>query len=73
MTTNTPTEKATIILSEILKKDNPLDHILQLEDIDQWEVFQLLEVAKMLNNKIDNFHITNLSCSNNFEQFYKKK
>jgi len=68
MTTNTPTEKATKILFKIFETENPLDTILYLNDIDQWEVFQLLEVAKMLNNKIDN-----LSCSNNFEQFYKKK
>lgn len=51
--TNTPTEKSTRLLFEIFETNNPLDTILQLNDIDQHEVFQLLDVAEMLNDKIN--------------------
>ena len=53
MRTNTPTETATRILFEIFETDNPLDTILQMRDIDQWEVFRLLDTARMLNDKIN--------------------
>ena len=52
MRTNTPTEKATRLLFEIFETDNPLDTILQMRDIDQWEVFQLLDTARMLNERL---------------------
>ena len=53
MRTNTPTETAKRILFEIFETDNPLETIIQMGDIDQWEFFQLLSTARMLNDKIN--------------------
>ena len=47
MRTNTPTETATRILFEIFETDNPLETILDMGDIDQFEVFQLLHAISI--------------------------